>query len=205
VTCAENRTITAETRRFGRELYNTRIREIFVATSIENQIYHSGTDETIQAWTGPDRSTYSATSYTRPESSSFDLFQASLLFADVHRLAFDAMPPSTGKADFLLSKLPLKTLERDQLICEALGYPALNCLNDMTMVEQRVMTETDIHALHILREGFQNQGLAHVAEARLHELCTQDINLFLSHPTITAIRSNILGALPETVHETSAF
>ena len=201
---AENVTTTSEIKRAGRELYQNQIRDVFMATSIERQIIDIGDDETTLEWIGPERSTYSTTSYARAESSSFELFQAVLLFNDLHRSSFDAMPPGASKAEFLLSKLPLKVLERDQLLCEALEYPALHCLNDMTMVEARIAAEANIQVLHILREGLKNQGLAQLAEARLYELCVQDRASFLAHPSIIALRPVILGGLPDDVQALGA-
>ncbi|MEY4700399.1 MAG: hypothetical protein RL326_586 [Pseudomonadota bacterium] len=201
---AESVTTTSEARRAGRELYHTKIRDIFVATSIERQIHDIGDDETTVAWIGPERSTYSTTSYARAESSSFELFQASLLFNALYRATFDTMTPSASKAELLLTKFPLKVLERDQLLCQALGYPALDCLNDMAAVETRITSETDIQVLHILREGLKNQGLAQVAEARLYELCAQDRASFLAHPAIVALRPTILAGLAEKVQEIAA-
>lgn len=201
---AENVTTTSEIKRAGRELYQNQIRDVFMATSIEKQIHDIGDDETTLEWIGSGRSTYSTTSYTRAENSSFELFQAALLFNDLYRSSFDAMLPGAPKAEFVLTKLPLKVLERDQFLCEAIGYPALACLNDMAMVEARIAAEADIQVLHILREGLKNQGLAQVAEARLYELCLQDNASFLAHPTIVALRPAILASLPETVQEVAA-
>ena len=198
---AQGGTTTSVARRFGRELTETKIRELFAATSIEAQIFDMGDDETTKAWIGVGRQGYSTTSYTRPESSSFDIFQSSLLFNDLHRSHFDSISPGVEKAAFLLDSYPIKVLERDQLLCVALGYPALECLNDMKPVEITIAAETDIHVLHILREGLKNQGLAQVAEGRLHEISTQDRDSFLNHPAIVALRASILTNLPEVVQD----
>ena len=200
----KERTTTAEIGRLGRSLSETQLREIFASTSITSQIRHLGEAETTAAWTGQGRMAYSKTSYTRAESSSFTIFQSVLLFNDLYRASFDSMPTGVEKADFLLSTFPIKALERDQMLCAALGYPELLCFNDMKSVELRLATESDPRVLHTLREGLNNQALAQIAEVRLFELYHNDHSGFLSHPTILALRPIIMERLPSIAQDVVA-
>jgi predicted unusual protein kinase regulating ubiquinone biosynthesis (AarF/ABC1/UbiB family) len=201
---AKSISATANARRIGQYLFYNQIQEIFSATSTKRQIYDIGEEETTRTWMDPGRSEYSANSYASSERSSFELFQILLIFNDHYRSSFDQMLPGVAKAQFLISMLPIKFLERDQLLCKALGFPPLDCMNDMASIEQRIITENDISTLHILRSELKNEGLALVAEDRLYELCNKDRDTFLAHPTIQALMRDLFASLPEGLREVVA-
>jgi predicted unusual protein kinase regulating ubiquinone biosynthesis (AarF/ABC1/UbiB family) len=193
---SQNRTVTAEASRMINLASANHAREF----SLEHRIRVDGHDETTEAWAGSGREAYDETPYTRPESSSFLIFQCRLLFDELYSAELDSMAAGVEKAVALLDAYPVKTLERDQLLCKALEYPSLAYLDDMKAVQLQIVSETDIEVLHLLREGLKNQGLAQTAEVRLYELCKQDMQAFLDHPSIRNLRTKVFEHIPELAH-----
>ncbi len=82
---------------------------------------------------------------------------------------FKQLVKGKSKLDFLAETFPIACMTRDNLACEALGYPSLVHNKDIAKVRKAISHENDIEVLVKLRDSFANPLFRVLCAKRLHE------------------------------------
>lgn len=175
-----------------------------LALDIDTRIRTEGTNAVEEDLTGVNRNKFSHALYTQYEDRLPEHIQLRRLWRELYQTEFDKMPVGFDKARFLIGSYPIKTCDRDQLICESLALPPLRYLDDMGSISEALQRQESIEALLLLRDSLHCEELAQVAEVRLFELFERDSTGVLRHSAIAESLPAALKSLPDNLQRLAA-
>lgn len=173
--------------------------DIQFITDLELRVRLEGEKPVQHDLIGNNRSSFSQARYAQTEERSVLNIQHETLWRELYGETYASIPAGLPKAQFLVSTYPVKTLYRDQLLCESLGLPPLEYLDDIKAFSQSIQEEGSLDVLLLLRDSFRNHGLAQIVEGRLFDLFTKQPAEFLNHNAILQSRAKLLKPLPDLV------
>lgn len=130
---------------------------------------------------GAGRTKYIKTEYQENERYIFQHKAISKLWGiSGYEEEFKSMADGIDKLKFLFGVFKAVTSKRDILIAQALGWPEIKYIEDVTKIQERIAVENDINILFELQDSFFNPLLNFAVSQRLMEIYEKDPDSFFA-------------------------
>lgn len=169
--------------------------------SVDDYVTLHGSEETRAEFLGPRREHHKLTRYVALDEERLVNRQTDYLFQSLYGAEFRALPAGSEKLEFVRAHYPLRSLLRDQLLLEAIDYPAVQYLDDVKQVVDKVSTEERKSILIGLRDSFQAPLVTGAAEARLFNIYREDPATFFTGREIRDEQRRVLDEIPVPLTE----